>query len=320
MSIVTNIKNAHHKNDGIKPKNPTFAANKWINELSITAAQASILRVIADHLDSNYIAFPGRDTIARYAKIHPDTVTRAVKKLESLGLISIEKVGHKGGGHPHNRYTLLIPESYRWKSKTTKDRIETTEDRIDTTQCRTKYPMKYPMKLQKIEIPVEERCEPEAGSPPTPKLISGKQTEEENQMETSTTEKQINPAEVFPVRFKYRQAVESATNMTSPVAFWWACVKRDRPDFYAPGKALTKKQLDRLHGVLNSSGAGINRATMMAVIEWTIRHWAVIHTRANHDNDIEDPPQNPTSTWMYNNLDFCCDYFQSTSPLKIRGW
>lgn len=90
----------------IKPCGPILNAVNRIRAFSKAKGTAwAVLQTLAYHMDENAQCYLTYTTIIRESRINKDTVGSALKKLEELGEIRIDREHRKP-----NVYTLLLPE------------------------------------------------------------------------------------------------------------------------------------------------------------------------------------------------------------------
>ena len=68
----------------------------------------ALLHAIADHVDENAIAFPGRKRLQQEAGQGGDALSAAIKRAEELGVLRVER--SRGGARRPNRYWLCRKE------------------------------------------------------------------------------------------------------------------------------------------------------------------------------------------------------------------
>ena len=83
-------------------------ALNWAYDLPLTGSKKAVLIALADMADENHSCFPGQDRIAGMAGWSVETVRRALKGLELLGLITrTHRVGNFGY-RTSDRYVLSV--------------------------------------------------------------------------------------------------------------------------------------------------------------------------------------------------------------------
>jgi len=86
----------------------SYKATNWAYELPITGSKKSVLIALADMADEQASCFPGHERIAAMTGRSKSTVERAVKDLESMGLLTRSKRHDARGWRTSDRYHLCL--------------------------------------------------------------------------------------------------------------------------------------------------------------------------------------------------------------------
>jgi len=86
----------------------SYKATAWAYGLPITGSKKSVLIALADMADERATCFPGHERLASMIGRSKSTIERAMKDLESLGLLSREKRHDSRGWRTSDRYQLNL--------------------------------------------------------------------------------------------------------------------------------------------------------------------------------------------------------------------
>jgi hypothetical protein len=86
----------------------SYKATNWAYELELTGSKKSVLVALADMADEAGTCFPGHDRIASMTGRSNSTVERALKALESVGVIERVKRHDARGWRTSDRYQLNL--------------------------------------------------------------------------------------------------------------------------------------------------------------------------------------------------------------------
>lgn len=90
----------------------SITAINWALNVETGSPTAKLVLIkLADNADDDGVCFPSQTTIARHCELSTDSVSRHVKKLETLGLISVRRE-RVNGVKQRNIYTLNLRDGY----------------------------------------------------------------------------------------------------------------------------------------------------------------------------------------------------------------
>lgn len=88
-----------------------FRIQSNIFEFGLSATQLAVFMALCSFMDNvDHTAFPTYKAIASKAKVSPNTARRAIKELEALSLLKIEKQIRSDGSQTSNKYTLVFAD------------------------------------------------------------------------------------------------------------------------------------------------------------------------------------------------------------------
>lgn len=115
----------------------SYKATNWAYEMKLTGPAKPVLVALADMADEAATCYPGQDRLAEMTGLSLSTVSRALRRLEALGLLVRE---HRYGAHGYrtsDRYrlqlTVDLPESLPVTVPTRQRALQAVSTRLPVT-------------------------------------------------------------------------------------------------------------------------------------------------------------------------------------------
>jgi hypothetical protein len=93
----------------------SYKATAWAYDLPLRGAPKPVLVALADMADEAASCYPGQDRLSSMTGLSVKTVSRAIARLEALGLLKRERrfdaFGHRTSDRYHLQLTVSLPES-----------------------------------------------------------------------------------------------------------------------------------------------------------------------------------------------------------------